>query len=244
MNYYIEGNAANADKIKAAFEKLGYEKVNVIHIGDYANERLFFFTENGKVRSTLKDCGIVHIIKTHPDYKELELPVEFKNGDIIGFNDCTHNDGSYVDWVGIYKRKRDDSLNQNQHLFHCVVTSMGTFRTGGSWRVFTAYLATKEQRGLLFSKMKEAGYEWDEKKKELRKIQPHYDIANFHAGMPVLVRDGNCHEWRYVTFSHYRKVGTPFCAGGQYWYQCIPFNKKTKHLLGTTDMPSEEYINW
>lgn len=104
--------------------------------------------------------------------------------------------------------------------------------------------ATKEQRDLLFAKMREAGYTWDEKKKELKKIQPHYDISNFYAGMPVLVRDGDCHEWRYVTFSHYRKDGTRLCAGGQYWFQCIPFNEETKHLLGTTDKPSEEYINW
>lgn len=31
--------------------------------------------------------------------------------------------------------------------------------------------ATKEQRNLLFAKMKEAGYEWDAEKKELRKIE-------------------------------------------------------------------------
>ena len=31
--------------------------------------------------------------------------------------------------------------------------------------------ATKEQRDLLFQKMKEAGYEWDEEKKELKKIE-------------------------------------------------------------------------
>ena len=31
--------------------------------------------------------------------------------------------------------------------------------------------ATKEQRKLLFQKMKEAGYEWDDKKKELKKIE-------------------------------------------------------------------------
>lgn len=31
--------------------------------------------------------------------------------------------------------------------------------------------ATKEQRDLLFSKMKEAGYEWDSEKKELKKIE-------------------------------------------------------------------------
>jgi hypothetical protein len=29
--------------------------------------------------------------------------------------------------------------------------------------------ATKEQRDILFSKMKEAGYEWNAKKKELKK---------------------------------------------------------------------------
>ena len=32
--------------------------------------------------------------------------------------------------------------------------------------------ATKEQRDLLFAKMKEAGYEWDSEKKELKKIEP------------------------------------------------------------------------
>ena len=31
--------------------------------------------------------------------------------------------------------------------------------------------ATKEQRELLFAKMKEAGYEWDAEKKELKKIE-------------------------------------------------------------------------
>ena len=37
--------------------------------------------------------------------------------------------------------------------------------------------ATKEQRDLLFEKMKEAGYEWDAEKKELKKIEP-----KFHEG--------------------------------------------------------------
>lgn len=39
--------------------------------------------------------------------------------------------------------------------------------------------ATKEQRDLLFRKMKEAGYEWDEKKKELRKIiKPKFKVGD------------------------------------------------------------------
>ena len=37
-----------------------------------------------------------------------------------------------------------------------------------------AYPATKEQRDLLFSKMKEAGYQWDAEKKELKKIEWNY----------------------------------------------------------------------
>ena len=36
----------------------------------------------------------------------------------------------------------------------------------------TFYPATKEQRDLLFQKMKEEGYEWNSKKKELKKIEP------------------------------------------------------------------------
>lgn len=36
---------------------------------------------------------------------------------------------------------------------------------------FEFHPAAKEQRDLLFSKMKEAGYEWDSKKKELKKIK-------------------------------------------------------------------------
>ena len=106
--------------------------------------------------------------------------------------------------------------------------------------------ATKEQCDLLFDKMKEAGYEWDADKNELRKIQPHYDVSNFYAGMTVLVRPDNDCAWDYSVFSR--------ITGNEYWKfsvcngvsftQCIPFNEKTKHLLGTADMPSEEFINW
>ena len=172
--------------------------------------------------------------------------------------------------------------------------------------------ATIEQRHLLFSKIREVGYQWDAEKKELRKrtIEPafkvgdeifrparneyfkikdiekdngtvwyvttrtriadndkrigeivrinafyqngysiapktHYDIANLHAGMPVLVRNSNESVWVYLQYSHREsKYSRCFNAGGQYWYQCIPFNEDTKHLLGATDMCPEEYINW
>jgi len=41
------------------------------------------------------------------------------------------------------------------------------------------YPATKEQRDLLLSKMKEAGYEWDTEKKELKKIENRPMLSDF-----------------------------------------------------------------
>jgi hypothetical protein len=46
------------------------------------------------------------------------------------------------------------------------------FFKGGSYYLNdNFYPATKEQRNLLFQKMKEAGYEWDAEKKELKKVE-------------------------------------------------------------------------
>ena len=236
MNYFIQGDAANADQIKAAFEKLGFTKISqCFEYDDY-----LYFSVGKRIWICKTDSIYACIIKTHPDYKELELPIEFKDGDIIGFNDCTHNDGSYIDWVGIYRHQSNDFIN-HQHFFHCVATNKNTFRIGGSWRVFTAYPATKEQRDLLFRKMKEAGYEWDADKKELRKIKPHYNISNFKPFDKVLIRVGNKSKWTCDFFSYYHKGF--HCIGTDDWSQCIPF-EGNEHLLGTTDMPSEEYINW
>lgn len=52
---------------------------------------------------------------------------------------------------------------------------------------------------------------------------------------------GNKSKWTCDFFSYYHKGF--HCIGTDDWSQCIPF-EGNKHLLGTTDMPSEEYINW
>ena len=105
--------------------------------------------------------------------------------------------------------------------------------------------ATKEQRELLFTKIKEIGYEWDTDKKELKKIQPHYDINNFKPKQWVLVRDDDEWEWALTRFSHLSNGSASLfvCINGASFQQCIPF-EGNEHLLGTTDMSSEEYINW
>lgn len=55
---------------------------------------------------------------------------------------------------------------------HCVVDNVIGFYLGGEFRYAEKGIsispATKEQRDLLFSKMKERGYEWDDEKKRIK----------------------------------------------------------------------------
>ena len=58
---------------------------------------------------------------------------------------------------------------------YCGINTLGNFKVGVEhhWTGKPVIPATKEQRDLLFTKMKEAGYEWDSKKKELKKIDTY-----------------------------------------------------------------------
>ena len=56
---------------------------------------------------------------------------------------------------------------------HCAINTLGKFQIPKyptHWTGHTTTPATKEQRDLLFQKMKESGYEWDAEKKELKEI--------------------------------------------------------------------------
>lgn len=289
MNYYIHGDAANADKIKAAFEKLG---IDVLDFG-FADKTVVYCSIGGCVQYLPYSINLMHILYSHPGYKELELPHKFKVEDWVVFNNShnsiyqiseirdsyymlTHTHGGSMSlsfsqgklirpwtiedakdgdvlatdngWACIFKAFDGWTFSS-----YCFMDSQNWFCEFGS-EVHTPdsringniHPATKEQRDLLFAKMKEAGYEWDAGKKVLKKIQPHYDIANFYAGMPVLVRADNSYSWDYSVFSRitsneYWKFSV--CNGASFT-QCIPFNKETKHLLGTTDLCDERFINW
>lgn len=75
-NYWKQGNLDNAARIKAAFKREGFATPGY----DFGDDGSFFFTNNN---NKLVCCcsiysGVVDIIKTHPDYQELELPTEHK----------------------------------------------------------------------------------------------------------------------------------------------------------------------
>ena len=294
MKYYIQGNAAKADQIRAAFES---KEIRVPHYRSCGDNSLIYFSLNKEVLAvTIK---ALELFEDNPDYKELELPVElkFKVGDWVVI-DNNHNSTYQVDSVRNYdymlkhiygclmsfpfssaerlrlwshEDVRDGDVLVTTKIRSCPfiyrktaypndfayyyagIDGNGDFCEGCIKRTLCHFgplanvaPATKEQRALLFAKMREAGYKWDADKKELRKIQPHYDIANFKPFDKVLVRDDDNECWMPSLFGWFDsglQDGNFVCETSD-WYQCIPFNDDTKHLLGTTDMCDEMYINW
>ncbi len=67
-----------------------------------------------------------------------------------------------------------DSKHPNCPVAHCGIVSESRFLIYW-WTDVEVCPATKEQRDLLFQKMKEAGYEWNDKEKELKKIKQETD---------------------------------------------------------------------
>ena len=89
-------------------------------------------------------------------------------------------DGDVLDANGapfIYKKHNKDYV-----YFYCGVNLADAFieaTENDIWNSNTkVYPATKEQRDLLFQKMKEAGYRWDAENKELKKIESTIEEVN------------------------------------------------------------------
>lgn len=203
MNYYIQGCAAKADQIKAAFEKLGYDTTG--HL--FTAKSVLYFTLDGGIRATTCNCTPA-IIKTHPDYKELELPIEpcFKVGDKIE-----------ATIYGIKRRVTIRAVDKTNRCYFGTLAECIGFSEQDQW-----HLAHK----------------------------PHYNITNFKPFDKVLVRCSNDEEWMIEFYCKYDTLvhtsphrDYPFMGIGDSYSQCIPF-EGNEHLLGTTDMCDEMYINW
>lgn len=73
---------------------------------------------------------------------------------------------------------------------HCFVDSAGGFYFDGEFgyteKGNSIHPATKEQRDLLFQKIKESGYEWDDEKKKLKKIE---QLTKFEEAIKDLMND-------------------------------------------------------
>ena len=87
-----------------------------------------------------------------------------KDGDVLVYGDKPNH--NHVEVIMIFKSLKDERAAFTH--FH---TFVDQFRID-NWCDCgeSVHPATKEQRDLLFAKMKESGYEWDADKKELIKL--------------------------------------------------------------------------
>ena len=87
-------------------------------------------------------------------------------------------------------------------------------------------LATEEEKQRLFNALKENDYEWDAEKKELKKIEPKFDINILQPFDKVLGRNSNTSYW-VVSFFGCIKKGSNYkfiCSDNIYYKQCVPYN--------------------
>lgn len=79
---------------------------------------------------------------------------------------------------------------------------------------------------------------WDKPKVE------KFDINTLQPFDKVLVRNTPTVLWKadFFAFSKYPEQDMAKCVGG-YWFNCIPYNDDTKHLIGTND-DCPEYYKW
>ena len=211
MNYYKQGDAANADKIKAAFENKGYsDKGFTFDVND-----ILFFTANNKHINVCPANGwLANIIKTHPDYKELELPIEPDYQELeLPIEPCFKvGDKIEATIYGIKRRVTIREVDKTNRCYFGTLEECIGFSEQDQWHLVP---------------------------------KPHYDIANFKPFDKVLARDTENEKWVASLFSNFEYGAFPhkFVCIDTCYTQCIPF-EGNEHLLGTTDMPSEEYINW
>lgn len=152
-------------------------------------------------------------------------------------------------WMCIFKL-----LNNNTNTFssYCFMDRDKYFFNSGNecHTLDTAYNgfiypATKKQRDLLFQKMKEAGYKWNNETKTLEKLVKHkFDPKTLKSFDKVIVK-GPDSKWVCGIFSYYDKEKfMPYICVEWFYDICIPYNDDTKHLLGTNNEAPEYYRYW
>ena len=176
------------DKIEPKF-KVGdfikHNKANIICKVISVNSGSYY-VEN------IETNGGIELFNAEQNFKLWTIQ-DAKNGDILTYK----NDD--VEWILIYQyyiipESRD--VPRDALKYHALFTGTDFYDSGIHGLTSENYAscfipATKEQRDLFFQKMKEAGYMWDEEKKELRRIEKQKE--------PMVEKCGDWSDVRYMS---------------------------------------------
>jgi len=140
------------------------------------------------------------------DYFRYWAIEDAKDGDVL----------FYKDEISLYKHDIKNCTKQEPtfggFVYHCCYDGkrfiMDSLYSLTEQDKMDIHPATKEQRELLFQRMKEAGYEWDSEKKELKKIV----VPIFHIGNTIIKK----HNSDINDFGSFIITNI---TGGKYWYK-------------------------
>ena len=198
-----QGEKKPADKVEPKF----YEGEWVVspngvywHIDAIQNGRYQVSSDSGKCAEWPLDTNIYHRFTIQ----------DAKDGDVLSYRDGQ--------WIFIYKNYVDDNSFQYYTLYSTIHQDLTINDAGFTLLGDAITPATKEQRGLLFSKIKEAGYEWDTEKKKLKKIEqkpankvkPKFKVGDWIIGRATNNEPRQISE---ITDQYYKST-----YGGQYGF--------------------------
>ena len=247
----------SADKIEPKFKVGNWYQCTKDFVGKgviFDRNTAYYCAQEGCLQDEY-GCHIA-IVKDLYDIFKLWTIQDAKDGDILSIS--WREDEDLWEKIIIFKKYHSDGV-KGLFSMPCVEGYGNTFKNGKLAfkeevpyysRTWTCKLhpATKEQRDTFMKAMNDAGYKWDEEKKELKKlVHNRFDPKTLQPFDKVLVRDDCESEWQCDLLSHvsydsnYELKMFPYkCMGCTYRY-CIPYNDDTKHLVGTSNEAPEYY---
>lgn len=226
-------NEWNNDK----YTSIKCKYIKYMDAGSYAEDKVYITDDLHLASQEEKDAYISSIEehyggKLNLETLEIEHPKpEFKDGDIV-----VAEGDNLEKKIFIFRYKMRDSYSDERiYRSHISINSDGTLFHKLMFYLredVTYRLATDSEKQQLFDAIAKENKRWNPENKTIEDLPKKCELEPFQK---VLVRDRYTDEWMAGFFSHYIESSKDFVCTSGSWRQCIPYNDKTKHLLGTTD---------
>ena len=219
----------NSSGFKVFFDKWVNEdytkflgEIKVLGDSHYYDTAYYTLASKKEALEFIKSVEEINNGKPNRETLEIEKS-EFKDGDIV----CISGMGYFA--YGIVK-----SIDySSKKLEYYVLNDMSTLKFE-DWLSFEdkqIQPITETQQIILFDALARENKAWDEEKKQIVDLKPKVELEPFDK---VIVRCSKADNWSIDFFSY--KVSNGYICTGDAWFEyCLPYNKETAHLLGTTD---------
>lgn len=204
----------------------GYEDVSNVETAKFV--KLDNNTAYGYVREIERKLGgilnleTLEIEKTQP---------EFKDGDILA---CISSKGCIYIFIFRCFSANLVSYYINKDTYDNLFFANGFIQSNE----YNIRYATEEEKHQLFDALAKEGKAWDSEKKMIIELKKKVELKPFDK---VLCRNSKDDTWEADFFARLTRKEIDYTQSGKYlcvgdlWMYCIPYNKETAHLLGTTD---------